>query len=172
MIKWSLVTLVGLTFLVFVPAFNWMYCCNHSYSKWANGGVVEATLHGIAWPVYGKDLMLKPTYYVKEALCSLAGAICIAGKRDLDQLSNEEKDRMAVFMDQALLTARKANYEALNGAFPGLGDHFQTEFIKGVERFRDGLRAHDELVLERGIYFLSLWSKWCQDNMPSLELQA
>ena len=69
---------------------------------------------------------------------------------------------------EALNYARQVDYELLNHSYDGLGNHYEHEFVAGIELI---LSAHETLDKEkafRGQNLLNQWGAWFRENYSKI----
>lgn len=172
MIRWSLIGLTAITFLGFVPAFNWMYCVNHSYAAWMPNGILKATGHGIAWPVYIWDLRRGPGYYAKQALVAAEQVDReVAGWAPNQLPSSEQLDAFDLKLMDAIEQARLIDYAYLNERYPEMGDHFEREFLGGMVRTHKGIQNRESMMTLSGLALIARFAEWYNAHVDSIRAQ-
>lgn len=167
LLKWTLATYGIITFLIFVPLFNWAYITNHSYARWGGSGVYHSTARALAWPVFIRDLRESPLGSVKRSF-ELFQRSTVGLPKDPRNFTPENLKQVAVAFDRALQEAKWVDCGFLNQTYPEMGDHFAREFVKGLELSRDGINAHNLVEMIRGFQTLERFAEWYTINAPGI----
>jgi hypothetical protein len=69
----------------------------------------------------------------------------------------------------ALKEGRQADIQELNKFYAGLGDHFQNEFLTGLELYISGWDKKDWNALLRGQATMNLWGSWYNNNINAIK---
>lgn len=166
MIRWLVIGWTAITFLVFVPAFNWMHIANYSYNAWMPDGILKATGRGIVWPVYIFDLSKKgPAYYARQALDAAERAKAVVAGLTPGQIpSSEQLDEFDLRLMDVIEQAREIDCAFLNQRYPGLGDHFEQELLGGMDRLHQAVMHRDPQALSAGAALMARWAEWYSAN--------
>jgi hypothetical protein len=94
-------------------------------------------------------------YYLLESL----SLVELAGRALQDRDLSEAKIKQALeTMDQGLKMAFQVESEFLNSLDVRLGRNYQRYFVSGVENYRLGIEAADQLQQKKGLEQLAQWA--------------
>lgn len=169
LLKWTVVTYMTLTFLVALPAYNWMYITNHSYPRWISAGLYRASARALAWPVFIRDLQIGPVAHLKRSLFLIVDADALTRGWDLRQRpSPEDWPKVVGKLREALVEARRIDADSLDNLYPGLGTHLDMEYRPGLERITQNPELHLDADMITGMHLMRLWSSWSYENRDAL----
>jgi len=105
-------------------------------------------------------------YYFVEALKQVD-----AGGRQLQSTDLDEAALSAALamLDQGLKLAFQVEREALDRLDLRLGKNFQRYFIAGVENYRIGIEAGDEVQQRLGLQLLAHWAEFWSQQGPAIQ---
>lgn len=69
---------------------------------------------------------------------------------------------------KAIAEARLVDISALNRIYPGWGDHFEKEFMKGLTLFVEGYETIDNRKSLEGQVLLDAWGRWYNRNIEGI----
>jgi len=152
--------------------FNYQYARTNGFIKWLLFGEVISTYHGIFWPFH------LGTYNVTEG----------RGKHFLDAIENVNRasdieksesengilsgkgaDNAYKNYRKALEEAKKVDIAALNRYYPHLGDHFQQEFIRGLDMFLQAIDTSNLLKQLSGQALMDNWGTWYNNHLKEIK---
>ncbi|MCG2725306.1 MAG: hypothetical protein L6420_03440 [Elusimicrobia bacterium] len=95
--------------------------------------------------------------------------IIINSDKESSVIRKNESDAMFKFYNNALSEAKMADIALMNEHFPGFGDHFEQEFIKGLEMILDGHKSGDVKKSINGQLLGGQWTKWYNENFDKIQ---
>ena len=154
-------------FVVFTPYYNWQYAKTHGFINWLVFGEIKATIVAMAWPYIVFQESYGSISHLNKAIDYLSKSTEIINKSAHYQSiapADERKEVIGCYK-KALTEAKKVDIESTNQTYPGFGDHFRSEFIKGLELFIQSVETGDEMTFDASMALLSKWKNWYQANM-------
>lgn len=156
--------------LIFAPIFNWQYASSQGVSSWLRVGGVVSTAKAVVWPFYLHTMNGDASIHIKNAMDYVNEATVVRTKRGdrYHALSKDELDRIHEFYAKALNEARQADIAAMNRYFPGFGDHFKTQFTKGLEMILKSRQTGEATKSIGGQMLMEQWDAWCNENLAAI----
>lgn len=97
-----------------------------------------------------------------------AGVIVGGKDKEYSIMPKDEADVMFKSYANALAEAEMADIALMNKHFPGFGDHFEQEFIKGLKIILDSHKSGDVKKALTGQYHIIQWTKWYDGNSDEI----
>lgn len=135
-------------FVIFTPYFNWQYAKKNGFFDWFLFGEIIATGKALVWPYFlsssTSTISESAASHLKKAIdySNLATEINNRGK-PYQRMPQQDLDKVIEYYKKSIEEAKQADIASMNRYFPGFGDHFQQEFIKGTELFLQGYESID-----------------------------
>jgi hypothetical protein len=83
-------------------------------------------------------------------------------------VSDADMIQVVGYFKDALKDGRQVEIKELNSFYAGLGDHFQNEFLTGLELYISGWDKRDWNTLLRGQATMNLWGSWYNKNIDAI----
>lgn len=169
-----LIVILGLYFIVafifFTPYYNWQYAKTHGFVKWFLFGEVIATTKAVAWPYFvffnsdgTASHIIKSLDYANKA------TVVINKVGPNQQISQADMEQIINYYKKALAESKKANIEWMNQHYPGFGDHYRSEFMRGLELFIQSYEKNDAIDALASQALLKQWGDWYQANIDDIK---
>ena len=157
-------------FMVFTPYYNWNYAKTNGFIKWVLFGEVVATVKSIAWPYFVFfSLSGGSASHVSKAIDYSNKATAIINNCGPYQLiAQSDMDAIIEHYKKALQEAKKADLESMNKHYLGFGDHFENEFIRGLELFIKSNEVGDPMSSIAAQAMLDRWGNWFSANIDGI----
>ena len=78
-------------------------------------------------------------------------------------------EKIISFKRQALSEARQVDINSLNDRLDGFGDHYNNEFIIGLQYLIEGFEKNDQEKFLNGQILLDKWDTWYSDNIDKIK---
>ena len=105
-------------------------------------------------------------YYFLESLQQVE----TGGKQlQIAGLSNEALQQALLTLDRGLKLAFQVKREFLDELDLRLGKNYQRYFIEGVENYRIGIEAGDEVQQREGLHKLQQWAQFWSAEEPAIQ---
>ena len=156
-------------FVVFTPYYNWQYAKTHGFIKWLVFGEIVATAKAVAWPYFVFVKSGGTASHISKAIDYTNKATAVINKGGPYQsISQADMEEIIGYYKKALAEAKKADIESMNQHYPGFGDHFRSEFIKGLELFIQSYEKGDMMTSLASQTLLNEWGNWYQANIDGI----
>jgi hypothetical protein len=156
-------------FMFFTPYYNWQYAKTHGFMKWLLFGEVVATAKAVAWPYFMFVKSGGTVSHVGKAIDYANKATAIINKGGpYQQISQADMEEIIGYYKKALAEAKEADIESMNKHYPGFGDHFRSEFMKGLELFLQSYEKGDMVASIASQALLDQWGNWYQANIGGI----
>jgi hypothetical protein len=88
---------------------------------------------------------------------------------EVTTVSREDYEMVRDYNEKALAEAKQADIASMNRFYPGLGDHFQDEFIRGEIAVAAGLRGRGTMsAAADGIMLMNQFGDWYEANLSAI----
>ncbi len=155
--------------LFFTPYYNWQYAKTYGFMKWLFFGEVVATAKAVAWPYFVFVKSDGTVSHVSKAIDYRNKATAIINKGGPHQkISLADMEEIIGYYKKALAEAKKADIETMNKHYLGFGDHFRSEFIKGLEHFLQSYEKSDMVASIASQALLDKFGNWYQANVNGI----
>ena len=154
---------------IFFSFYSWQYVINHGFTKWIFEGESVVTWKAVTWPYFVFIESDDTSSHFSKAINYKNKATEIINKSAAyKKLSQTDMDKIIGHYKKALTEAKKADTESMNKYYPEFGDHFRSEFMKGLELF---IQSYDTVDMKASIesqILLDQWGNWYQANFDGL----
>jgi hypothetical protein len=107
--------------------------------------------------------------HVSKALDYNNSATAIKNRgKAYEEVSQQDIAEMISYYKRALEEAKLADIESMNRHYRGFGDHFQQEFIKGLELLLEGYQPDGEKKLFAGQVLLDQFGQWYENHLNEI----
>jgi len=134
--------------LIMIPYYNWQYAREHGFIEWALLGEIEATARAFIWPyeVFFSSINStrnETSAHVIAAINYYVKSMHIVKKYDGISAKITESDwkKIIDLERNSLAEAEQADIDQMNRSYPGFGNHFREEFIKGTISEKNSSKA-------------------------------
>lgn len=159
------------TIMIFAPYYNWKYATTHGFLKWVLFGEIVATAKAVVWP-YFVFISVSPESTIShfsKAIDYANKATAIINKGGAYQLlSQSDVEEIVGYYKKALAEAKEADIKSMNQYYPEFGDHFKSEFIKGLELAIQSYEKRDAMISISAHTLLNEWGDWYQSNIEGI----
>lgn len=108
-------------------------------------------------------------HFISSIEYSNEGAKILNQGGAFETLDNESMNKIIGFNKQALKEAKLVNVEYLNERLAGFGNHFNNEFIIGLDMFISGYETADHAKFLQGQFLLDNWGTWYANNISKIK---
>jgi hypothetical protein len=161
---------------VFFPYNNFQYIRTNGFAKWIFGGEMIASAQSFAWPyfIYTKWESYKSTknmvvHFSKAINYKNMAARIFEQSDDFQIIPPSDMGKAVVYYRKALAEGKKADIKIMNELYAGFGDHFEGEFIKGLELFLQSYEDGDAMaaIVSQGL--LMRFGDWYKANIDNIK---
>jgi hypothetical protein len=97
------------------------------------------------------------------------GAKILNKNGSYETLDNQSMETIIKYNKLALKEAKLVNIKILNERYNGFGDHYNAEFVKGIEMFISGYEDNDDVKFLKGQVLIEQWGTWYSDNVAGIK---
>lgn len=109
-------------------------------------------------------------YHFQQSMRNFPFILAITRKLNTpDSLNDQEMSRAVDAYLRYLQAVRAVDTRALNKFYPGLGEHFQQDFLTGMEQTMEGCRNQDKNLLIQGRQKLEQWRQWLNEKSSEID---
>jgi len=140
------------------------------YSQIVSGVLVVVSIILIPIYVFGNSsLNQNINHFIASIDFSNKASTIINQNEHISTLEKESMEKMMSFIRQALMEAKQVEIKMLNQTLDGFGDHFNDEFIKGLEILIDGYETNDSDKFLQGQILDDKWGTWYSKNIDRIK---
>ena len=140
------------------------------YSQIVSGVLVVVSIILIPIYVFGNSSLNQNTNHLFSSIDFSNKATAIINQSEpIDTLDYKSMEKIMGYKNQALAEAKKVDIEMLNQRLDGFGDHFNEEFMKGLEIIIEGYETNDPEKFLQGQILDDKWGVWYSNNIERIK---